>query len=76
MQLIEPEDSARYAPAEEHLQRLGLGTPDVPGAVAALEKRGIEFMSTDRVHTTERGALTRPMGGGVMFELVKSEPQG
>ncbi|MCC7114854.1 MAG: 4-hydroxyphenylpyruvate dioxygenase [Burkholderiales bacterium] len=76
VQLIEPEDSARYAPAEEHLQRLGLGTPDVPGAVAALEKRGIEFMSTDRVHTTERGALTRPMGGGVMFELVKSEPQG
>ena len=76
VQLIEPEDSARYAPAEEHLQRLGLGTPDVPGAVAALEKRGIEFMSTDRVQTTERGALTRPMGGGVMFELVKSEPQG
>ena len=76
VQLIEPEDSARYAPAEEHLQRLGLGTPDVPGEVAALEKRGIEFMSTDRVHTTERGALTRPMGGGVMFELVKSEPQG
>ena len=76
VQLIEPEDTARYAPAEERLQRLGLGTPDVPGAVAALEKRGIEFMSTDRVHTTERGALTRPMGGGVMFELVKSEPQG
>jgi hypothetical protein len=28
------------------------------------------------VHATERGALTKPMLGSVMFELVKSEPRG
>ena len=59
---------------EEHLQRIGIGTPDVPAAVAALEKRGIEFLTTDRVHTSERGALTKPLLDGAMFELVKSEP--
>ena len=35
-----------------------------------LVQRGIEFLSTDKVHTTERGALTAPMLGGMMFELV------
>ena len=75
LQLIEPEDTARYAPMDEHLQRIGFGTPDVLAAVAALEKRGVEFLSTERVHTNERGALTRPQLGGVMFELVKSEPE-
>ena len=75
LQLIEPEDTARYAPMDEHLQRIGFGAPDVLAAVAALEKRGVEFLSTDRVHSSERGALTRPMPGGVMFELVKSEPE-
>ena len=75
LQLIEPEYTARYAPMDEHLQRIGFGTPDVLAAVAALEKRGVEFLSTERVHTNERGALTRPQLGGVMFELVKSEPE-
>ncbi len=75
LQLIEPEDSAQFAPMEEHLQRIGFGTPDVPAAVAALEKRGVEFLATERVHATERGALTKPMLGNVMFELVKSEPE-
>ena len=60
---------------DEHLQRIGFGTPDVLAAVAALEKRGVEFLSTDRVHSSERGALTRPQLGGVMFELVKSAPE-
>jgi 4-hydroxyphenylpyruvate dioxygenase len=58
---------------EEHLQRIGLGAPDVPAAVAALEKRGIEFFATERVRSNERGALTKPLVGSVMFELVKSE---
>jgi 4-hydroxyphenylpyruvate dioxygenase len=72
LQLIEPEDNARFAPVEEHLQRIGLGTPDVGAAVAALEKRGVEFLASERVHTSERGALTKPLLGGVMFELVRS----
>jgi 4-hydroxyphenylpyruvate dioxygenase len=76
LQLIEPEESARFAQMEEHLQRIGLGTPDVPAAVAALEKRGIAFLSTEKVHSSERGALTKPMLGGMMFELVKSQPRG
>lgn len=72
LQLIEPEDNARFAPMDEHLERIGLGAPDVPAAVAALEKRGVGFLATERVHSSDRGALTRPLLGGVMFELVKS----
>ena len=73
LQLIEPDGAAQFAPLEEHFQRIGLGTPDVIGTVRALEKRGIEFLSTDKVHTTERGALTVSMLGGVMFELVHTD---
>ena len=57
----------------EHLQRIGIGTPDVMATVAALEKRGVEFLSSDTVRSTERGALTKPYLGSVMFELVHSE---
>jgi len=73
LQLIEPDDTARFAPAEEHLQRIGLGTPDVMGAVAELSRRGVEFISTDKVHASERGALTKALLGSVMFELVHAE---
>jgi 4-hydroxyphenylpyruvate dioxygenase len=74
LQLIEPEDTARYAPSDEHLQRIGLGAPDVMATVAMLEKRGVEFLSSQKVHTSERGALTKPCLGSVMFELVHDEP--
>jgi 4-hydroxyphenylpyruvate dioxygenase len=74
LQLIEPDEVASFAPAEEHLQRIGLGAPDVMAAVAALETRGVEFLATDKVHSTERGALTKPFLGSVMFELVHVEP--
>lgn len=70
LQLIEPDGAAQFAPMEEHLQRIGFGTPDVVSASSALEKRGIEFLATEKVHTSERGALTKPLLGGVMFELV------
>ena len=70
VQLIEPEGAAQFAPMEEHLQRVGLGTPDVIATVSTLEKRGIEFLATEKVHTSERGALTKSILGGVMFELV------
>ena len=74
LQLIEPDDTARYAATEEHLQRIGLGTSDVIGTVALLEKRGIEFLASANVHTSERGALTKPCLGSVMFELVHDDP--
>ena len=73
LQLIEPDGAAQYAPMEEHFQRIGLGTPDVIGTTRELEKRGIGFLATEMVHTTERGALTAAMLGGVMFELVHTE---
>ena len=74
LQLIEPEDTARFAYSDEHLQRIGLGTPDVMAAVGALEKRGVEFLKSQKVHTSERGALTKPCLGNVMFELVHDVP--
>ncbi|GHU26154.1 4-hydroxyphenylpyruvate dioxygenase [Betaproteobacteria bacterium] len=73
LQLIEPDSAGQYSPMEEHLQRIGLGTPDVIATTRELEKRGIDFLSTDMVHTTERGALTAAMLGGVMFELVHTQ---
>lgn len=73
LQLIEPDGAAQFAPMEEHFQRIGLGTPDVVGTTRELEKRGIDFLATEKVHTTERGALTAAMLGGVMFELVHTE---
>ena len=73
LQLIEPDGAAQYAPIEEQLQRIGLGTPDVIAAASELEKRGIECLATDKVHTSERGALTKAVLGGVMFELVHAE---
>ncbi len=73
LQLIEPGDPAQDVNPEEHLQRIGLGTPDVMATVAALEKRGVEFIASDAVHSTERGALTKSYLGSVMFELVHSD---
>jgi 4-hydroxyphenylpyruvate dioxygenase len=74
LQLIEPDEVARYTPAEEHLQRIGLGTPDVLATVAILQKRGIEFLVSEKVHASDRGALTTASLGSVMFELVHDEP--
>ena len=44
--------------------------------VGILEKRGVEFLSSDKVHTSERGALTKARLGSVMFELVHDVPRG
>jgi 4-hydroxyphenylpyruvate dioxygenase len=70
LQLIEPEPGILEVEGEESLQRVGLGTPDVPAAVAALRARGMGFVESPGVHTGERGALTQTHLGGVMFELV------
>jgi 4-hydroxyphenylpyruvate dioxygenase len=76
LQLIEPDDTARFAPMEEHLQRIGFGTPDVNAAVADLSKRGVEFLASEKVHASERGALTKAVLGSVMFELVHADGTG
>jgi len=75
LQLIEPDEIARFGPAEEHLQRIGLGTPDVLATVGLLEKRGIEFLASEKVHSSDRGALTKSTLGSVMFELVHDDPK-
>lgn len=54
----------------ERLQRIGLGTTDVPAAVQALRQRGVEFVESSRLHPDDRGALTRNAMGTVVFELV------
>ena len=74
LQLIEPEGAAQYAPMEEHLQRIGLGTRDVIATAAELEQRGIEFLVSEKVHASDRGALTTASLGSVMFELVHDDP--
>ena len=75
VQLIEADENARYAAAQEHLQRVGFGTPDVLATVALLEKRGIEFLASEVVQANNRGALTKPCLGSVMFELVHDAPR-
>jgi 4-hydroxyphenylpyruvate dioxygenase len=73
LQLIDPDQAASDVHWDEHLQRIGIGAPDIPATVAELEKRGIEFVTGEQVHPSERGALTRTYLGSVMFELVHSE---
>ncbi len=73
LQLIEPEPGIVDVDGEESLQRIGLGTPDVSAAVAALTARGVEFVESADLHTQARGALTRSWMGGLMFELVHTE---
>jgi 4-hydroxyphenylpyruvate dioxygenase len=69
-QLIEPEPGLLDLEGDELLQRIGIGTPDVLGAVAALRARGVGFVESQGVHSDARGALTQGYLGGVMFELV------
>ncbi len=71
LQLIEPEPGILEVEGDESLQRMGLGTPDVAAAVAALRARGVEFVEGSELHSDSRGALTTQWLGGVMFELVR-----
>jgi len=70
LQLIESEPGVLDVEDDECLQRVGLGTPDVPATVAALRGRGVEFVASKGPQFDSRGALTRTVMGGVMFELV------
>jgi 4-hydroxyphenylpyruvate dioxygenase len=72
LQLIEPPPGAEDIRWDEGLVRVGLGAADVPGAVTALQKRGVVFVDRGSVQPSEKGALTQPYLGGVTFELVHS----
>ena len=79
LQLIAPIPELLDPEREEMLQRIGFGTPDVLAAVETLRQRGVEFIESKGVHSEQRGALTKPQLGGVMFELVqhqKTEDRG
>jgi 4-hydroxyphenylpyruvate dioxygenase len=69
LQLIEPPPDQESADPE-CWQRVALGAPDVSSAVRALQARGVGFVDTGDLRPDARGALTQPMFGGVVFELV------
>jgi 4-hydroxyphenylpyruvate dioxygenase len=71
IQLIEPD--VNVLDADERLQRIGLGVPDVQAAVAALRALGVEFVETPAAHTEARGAISKTYLGSVVFELVHDE---
>jgi 4-hydroxyphenylpyruvate dioxygenase len=73
-QLVEPPPGLDDVACDEMIQRVGLGTSDVPQAVALLRQRGVEFVEGAQVHSGVRGALTKPLQG-LMFELVHDERQ-
>ncbi len=76
-QLIEPdawEDELDATERVERLERIGLGTTDVPAAVAALKAQGVEFVEASQLHPDDRGALTRRELESVSFELVHQNP--
>jgi 4-hydroxyphenylpyruvate dioxygenase len=73
LQIIEPEPSAPELHGDERLARVGLGTPDVIEATRALRGRGVEFVDADARRPAERGALTRGLHAGVLFELVRDQ---
>ncbi len=70
LQLIEPDPDTRADEAPELFHRIGFGTPDVPGTVAAWRGRGIEFVESGNLHVAPQGALTRSVLDTVSFELV------
>jgi 4-hydroxyphenylpyruvate dioxygenase len=72
LQLIEPPPGAEESRWEEGLVRVGLGAPDVPAAVHALQQRGIVFVDRGALQPSEKGALTQVYLRGVTFELVVS----
>lgn len=70
IQLIEPEAGVLDVEDDEGLQRVGLGSANVLATVAELGSRGVEFVASKSVQTSERGALTKTWLGSVSFEIV------
>lgn len=73
IQLIEPEAGVLDIEDDEGLHRIGLGTDDVLGTVTELGGRGVEFVASSSVKTSERGALTKTWLGNVSFELIHNQ---
>jgi 4-hydroxyphenylpyruvate dioxygenase len=73
LQLIEPDPVTVAYDEQELFQRIGLGTRDVPTAVAQWRGRGVEFVETEHVSPTAHGALTRTVMNAVSFELVHDD---
>ncbi|MDE2452198.1 MAG: 4-hydroxyphenylpyruvate dioxygenase [Burkholderiales bacterium] len=70
VQLVEPDPVTVSYDEEELFHRVGFGLPDVPGTVAELRRRGVEFVESAQTHTEMRGALTRHYLHSLLFELV------
>lgn len=70
LQLVEPPEQAAMLAWQEKLARVGFGSNDIPALVKQLTERGVRFIESDSVHTTDRGAVTYL--GGTSFEFVKS----
>lgn len=74
LQLVEPPEQAAMLAWQEKLTRVGFGSNDIPALVAQLTERGVRFVESDSVHTSDRGAVTYL--GGTSFEFVKSHLAG
>jgi 4-hydroxyphenylpyruvate dioxygenase len=70
LQLVEPPETTGELNWDERLTRIGLGAPAIPALVDSLAKRGVRFIESSAVHTSDRGAVTYL--GGTSFEFVKS----
>ena len=70
LQLVEPPEQAAVLAWQEKLTRVGFGAPDITELVSQLRARGVNFVESDSVHTSDRGAVTYL--GGTSFEFVKS----
>jgi 4-hydroxyphenylpyruvate dioxygenase len=72
-QLVEPVPDTADEAEPECLRRIGLGVADVPGMVALLKSRGVQFVESAHLHPEDRGALTQTLLGSVAFELVHQD---
>ena len=70
LQLVEPPEQAAVLAWQEKLTRVGFGAPDITALVSQLRARGVNFVESDSVHTSDRGAVTYL--GGTSLEFVKS----
>ena len=70
LQLVEPPEQAAVLAWQEKLTRVGFGAPDITALVAQLSARGVNFIESNSVHTSDKGAVTYL--GGTSFEFVKS----
>ena len=70
LQLVEPPEQAAVLAWQEKLTRVGFGAPDITALVAQLGARGVSFIESNSVHTSDKGAVSYL--GGTSFEFVKS----